>query len=99
MLKQRLSAAAGQRHDLYASRLRLSRGIRSPSKFVDGAQGDDPFRRTDLPQRNASSAIRGADQYPSSIKRAFTFLPLTLPALSLRSASRAMLRSTATYVE
>jgi len=32
----------------------------------------------------------------SSISRTLTFLPFTLPALSLRTASRAMLRSTAT---
>jgi hypothetical protein len=32
----------------------------------------------------------------SSIMRTLTFLPFTLPALSLRNASRATLRSTAT---
>lgn len=56
------------------------------------------LRRFSLgPPRNAGMN-RGYDGY-SFNKRTLTFLPFTFPALSLRTAVRAMLRSTATYVE
>jgi hypothetical protein len=58
--------------------------------------------------RNGKAGQAGCDQavaavksqligdQASSIMRTLTFLPFTLPPLSLRNASRAMLRSTAT---
>lgn len=53
--------------------------------------------RPGAPQRDAySTPVRRAPARHSSISRTFTRLPLILPALSLRSASRAMPRSTAT---
>ncbi|KGY03920.1 hypothetical protein Y023_1931 [Burkholderia pseudomallei A79D] len=49
------------------------------------------------PRRDAySTPVQRAPARHSSISRTFTRLPLILPALSLRSASRAMPRSTAT---
>lgn len=53
--------------------------------------------RPGAPRRDAySTPVRRAPARHSSISRTFTRLPLILPALSLRSASRAMPRSTAT---
>lgn len=53
--------------------------------------------RPGAPRRDAySTPVRRAPARHSSISRTFTRLPLILPALSLRSASRAMPHSTAT---
>ncbi|KGX57788.1 6-phosphofructokinase domain protein [Burkholderia pseudomallei TSV44] len=53
--------------------------------------------RPGAPRRDAySTPVQRAPARHSSISRTFTRLPLILPALSLRSASRAMPRSTAT---
>jgi hypothetical protein len=45
--------------------------------------------------RHGSDLLTPPNAY-SSINRTFTFLPFTLPELSLRNASRAALRSIAT---
>lgn len=64
---------------------------------LDGIYSAMSAGRPGAPRRDAySTPVRRAPARYSSISRTFTRLPLILPALSLRSASRAMPRSTAT---
>ncbi len=64
---------------------------------LDGIYSAMSAGRPGAPRRDAySTPVQRAPARHSSISRTFTRLPLILPALSLRSASRAMPRSTAT---